>query len=132
MPTAVTGTIDHVAAPSRKRWNRSECAALEASGLWDQQHLELVGGELLSKIGKKRPHVNTLTLVQAWLVSVFGVEYVNPEAPIDVAPEDNPANEPEPDVIVRARPLREFRTANPQPADLRLVVEYRIRLWLST
>jgi Uma2 family endonuclease len=48
---------------------------------------------------------------------------VNPAAPIDVAPEDNPTNEPEPDLIVLTKPSHEFRNANPRPADLRLVVE---------
>ncbi len=48
---------------------------------------------------------------------------MNPEAPIDVAPEDNPTNEPEPDPVVLAKPSREFEDANPRPGDLRLVVE---------
>jgi Uma2 family endonuclease len=109
--------------PPRKRWTRLECAALEASGLWDQQRLELIQGELISKMGKKRPHVNALVAVQAWLMRVFGESYVNPEAPIDVAPEDNPTNEPEPDLVVLTRPSREFQSANPRPEDLRLVVE---------
>jgi Uma2 family endonuclease len=102
---------------------RAEGALLESSGLWDQQRLELVHGELISKLGKKRPHVNALVAVQAWLVRTFGEQFVNPEAPIDVAPEDNPTNEPEPDLVVLAKPSREFRDANPRPADLRLVVE---------
>src|SRR6202161_2361762 len=125
MPTVVTDRpyrpvpVD----PPRKRWTRAECAVLEASGLWDQQHLELVHGELISKMGKKRPHVNALVAVQAWLVRTFGEQFVNPEAPIDVAPEDNPTNEPEPDLVVLAKPSREFRDANPRPVDLRLVVE---------
>jgi Uma2 family endonuclease len=109
--------------PPRKRWTRTECAALEATGLWDQQRLELVDGELISKMGKKRPHVNALVAVQAWLVRTFGEQFVNPEAPIDVAPEDNPTNEPEPDLVVLVEPSREFQNANPRPGDLRLVVE---------
>jgi Uma2 family endonuclease len=109
--------------PPRKRWTRTECATLESSGLWDQQRLELVHGELISKMGKKRPHVIALVAVQAWLVRTFGEQFVNPAAPIDVAPEDNPSNEPEPDLLVLAKPSREFRDANPRPADLRLVVE---------
>ena len=88
---------------------RAECVSLEASGVGDQQHLELVAGELISKLGKKRPHVNALVAVQAWLVRTFGEQFVNPEAPIDVAPEDNPTNEPEPDLIVLARPRANFR-----------------------
>ena len=109
--------------PPRKLWTRVECATLEASGVWEQQRLELVRGELISKTGKKRPHVNALVAVQAWLVRSFGEQFVNPEAPIDVAPEDNPTNEPEPDLVVLAKPSREFRDTNPRPADLRLVVE---------
>lgn len=125
MPTVVTERPYRPVPmdPPRKRWTRAECAALESSGLWDQQRLELVHGELISKMGKKRPHVNALVAVQAWLVRTFGEQFVNPEAPIDVAPEDNPTNEPEPDLVVLARPSREFRDANPKASDLRLVVE---------
>ncbi len=109
--------------PPRKRWTRAECAVLEASGLWDQQHLELVDGELISKMGKKRPHVKALVAVQAWVVRTFGEQFVNPEAPIDVAPEDNPTNEPVPDLVVLAKPSRRVSGfANPRPSDLRLVV----------
>jgi Uma2 family endonuclease len=124
MPTAITETpsVPPPLEPPRKRWTREECVALEASGIWDQQHLELIEGELISKMGKKRPHANAIAAVHAWLLRVFGEQYVNQEAPIDVAPEDNPTSEPEPDLLVFSKPYREF-DANPQPADLRLVVE---------
>ena len=72
---------------------------------------------------KERPHVNALTFVHARMIGIFGSNYVNLAAPIDVAPEDNPINEPEPDIIVLARPSPEFPHSNPTPADLRLVVE---------
>ena len=108
--------------PARKRWTRAECATLEASGLFEQESVELVQGELLTKMGKKRPHVNTFTLVNAWLIDVFGVTFLNVEAPIDVAPEDNPINEPVPDLIVLAQPSSTFQR-NPGPQDRRLVVE---------
>jgi Uma2 family endonuclease len=110
--------------PSRKRWTRVECASLDAAGLLNQQHLELVNGELIDKMGKHRPHVNALVAMHAWLVRVFGERYVNPEATIDVSPEDNPSNEPEPDLIVLNRDcFKNFRSANPGPEDLLLVVE---------
>ena len=126
MPTVVTETPRVPPPPTdppRKRWTRQECVALETSGIWAQQHLELIEGELLSKMGKKRPHTNVMVIMHAWLLRVFGEQYVNSEAPIDVAPEDNPTNEPEPDLIVLAKPSREIKDANPQPADLRLVLE---------
>ena len=89
----------------------------------DGERLELVEGELISKMGKERPHVNSVTLVQKYLVEVFGALVVNAEAPIDVAPEDNPSNEPEPDLIVLKRDLSHFTKENPRPQDLQLVVE---------
>ncbi len=35
--------------PPRKRWTRSECAKLEVAGMFDQQRLELINGELINK-----------------------------------------------------------------------------------
>jgi len=123
MPTVVTETPrPSPLEPPRKRWTRQECVALETSGIWEQQHLELIEGELISKMGKKRPHANAIAVVHAWLLRVFGAQFVNSAAPIDVAPEDNPTNEPEPDLIVLSKPSREFKD-DPQPVDLRLVVE---------
>jgi Uma2 family endonuclease len=40
-----------------------------------------------------------------------------------VGSEDNPTNEPEPDLVLLATPSREFQDASPRPGDLRLVVE---------
>ena len=99
MPTAI---IDLPARldPPRKLWTRSEYEGLYSSVLMDRHRLELIEGELIDKMGKNRPHVNSLTLLLGWLIEVFGLRHVNPEAPIDVAPEDNPSNEPEPDLIV--------------------------------
>jgi Uma2 family endonuclease len=115
MPTALTEI-------PRKRWTRAECATLEPSGILDLESLELVEGELINRLGKKRPHVNSLTQVHAWLVQVFGYRFVNAHAPIDVAPEDNPTNEPVPDLIVLRQDQSHF-TSNPRPQDLQLVVE---------
>ena len=109
--------------PPRKRWTRAECAALESSGIWDQQKLELIDGELISKMGKSRPHVNALMKMMFYLADNFGCDRVNPAAPIDVAPEDNASNEPEPDLIVLRSPSETFTSASPQPHDLALVVE---------
>lgn len=109
--------------PPRKIWTRTECAALSEAGLLPQESFELVQGELISRMGKKRPHTNTLVLVLGWLVEVFGNRFVNPETPIDVSPADNPTNEPEPDLIVLKRDISHFQSANPRPEDLHLVIE---------
>jgi Uma2 family endonuclease len=124
MATAVTETPVQavVQGPARKRWTRSECAVIEDAGLFDQERVELIDGELISKLGKKRPHVDTGTRLFAWLLRVFGDDNVNSEAPINVAAEDNPTNEPVPDLIV-LKPSYSGLSAPPQPNDLHLVVE---------
>jgi Uma2 family endonuclease len=109
--------------PPRKRWTRSECSAIEASGVLAQQRLELVEGELINKMGKNRPHTITLTAVRVVLELMFGGQHVDTETTVDVAPEDNPTSEPQPDLVVLQKPSQEYRKGNPQPADLRLVVE---------
>ena len=114
MPTAVTDLPVRL-DPPRKHWTRSEYDELSSSGSLNGLRLELIEGELIDKMGKKRPHVNSLTLLHGWLDGAFGVRLVNSAAPIDVAPEDNPTNEPEPDLIVLKRDLSHFTEWKPAP-----------------
>ena len=128
MPATLTQRPPAPAAPEppRKRWTRAECERLEALGIFEQQHLELIEGELIDKkMSKNRPHIDAATLLFGWLIQVFGLRFVNTEAPIDVAPDDNPRNQPVPDLIVLTREYAAtgFRSATPQPRDLALVVE---------
>jgi len=125
MQTVVTETPNPPALmePRRKKWTRTECAALETLEVFQQQRLELVEGELFNKMGKNRPHTIAQTLVRLALEALFGGRYVDIETTIDVAPEDNPTSEPQPDLIVLLKPSQEYRKGNPQPADIRLLVE---------
>jgi Uma2 family endonuclease len=125
MPATVTERLSPpvVQSPPRKRWTRAECERLEALGIFDQQRVELIEGELIDKMGKNRPHVDAATMFFGWLIQIFGTRQVNAEAPIDVAPEDNPTNQPVPDLIVLKPEYKGFRSATPQPRDLALVVE---------
>jgi len=122
MPTAVI-ELPAKLDPHRKRWTRSEYDGLYSSALLNGQRLELVEGELIDKMSKNQPHVISLTLLLGWLIQVFGLRRVIPEAPIDVAPEDIPSNEPQPDLIVLNRDLSNFTKEIPRPEDLQLVVE---------
>jgi Uma2 family endonuclease len=126
MPASVTQRPSPPAEqyPPRKRWTRAECERAEAAGVFDQQHLELIEGELIDKrMSKNRPHVDAAAMLIGWLIQVFGARFVNAEAPIDVAPEDNPTNQPVPDLIVLKGEFTGFRGGTPQPRDLDLVVE---------
>jgi Uma2 family endonuclease len=109
--------------PRRKRWTRLECEALESTGMWNTEKLELIEGDLIDRMSKNRPHVNTMMLVMEWLIGVFGIRQITPEAPVDVSPEDDPTNEPQPDLAVLAQPREAYGSANPKPGDIRLLVE---------
>jgi Uma2 family endonuclease len=121
VPTAFIDLPLQADAP-RKRWTRAQYEEVSNATL-GHERIELIEGELISKMGKKGPHVTTLARLHGWLLQVFGFGFVLQEAPIDVAPEDNPTSEPEPDLIVTRQDLGNFREFNPQPGDLRLVVE---------
>ena len=108
--------------PRRKRWTRDECTILESNGVWELEKLELVGGELLTKMGHGWPHARLANHTFHCLIDRLGRGRINLHAPIDVAPEDNLTNEPVPDLIVFTRPYETF-PANPQPEDVLLVVE---------
>jgi Uma2 family endonuclease len=124
MPVALTEAkvpeaLEH---PPRRRWTRAERERLEDLGLLNGERWELIEGELLLKMPKKRPHVQALAILTRWLMSVFA-DGVNTEAPIDVSPEDNPTSEPEPDLIVLRPDYGDPWSAVPRPADVLLVVE---------
>ena len=54
MPTLLTHMLDVPPrpVPPRKRWTRGECATPEISSLFEKERLELIDGELISKMGK--------------------------------------------------------------------------------
>src|SRR5579883_838755 len=83
-----------------KLWTREELALVEKTGVFESTHYELIEGELIDKMGKRRPQTRTTKRIAAALAGIFGHQRVETESPIDVAAADNPRNEPEPDVIV--------------------------------
>jgi Uma2 family endonuclease len=107
----------------RKVWTREDAHALADSGLFpNASKLELINGDLIDHMGKKRPHAIWQQWILVWLQATFGAEYVEIENPIDVSAADNLLNEPEPDLMVTAQKSREYAT-NPTPEELRLVIE---------
>jgi Uma2 family endonuclease len=124
MPVALGETIYTPPAPQyppRKLWSREEYEAFERTGLWEGQHYELIEGELINKMGKNKPHVIGNQRVHHILNEIFGWQRVFSESPIDVAPEDRPTSEPEPDFYVLRSPG--FRGDRPAPDELALIVE---------
>ena len=102
-------------------WTREDCRRLEAMGLLPERW-ELVQGDIVSKMGTNLPHAMIAQRMSVWLLSLFPHSHILPSCSIDVAPEDNPTSEPEPDITVLNRPADQL-VGNPQPADIVLPVE---------
>ena len=103
-------------------WTRDEAHALVEMGFPNAEKLELIGGALIDRSGKKHPHNFWQNLIHAWLVQTFRPEYVQWRPSIYVSPEDNLRNEPAPDLIVTAQSIRVYQD-NVGPADIRLLIE---------
>ena len=102
-------------------WTREDCRKLEGMGLLPERW-ELVQGEIISKMGTNLPHSMIAHRMDVWLSTVFPMDRILPTCSIDVAPEDNPTSEPEPDITVLNRPADQLGR-NPIPIDIVLIVE---------
>lgn len=110
-------------AQRRKRWTRQELEQLESLSVFETGRYELLEGELLDTMGKLPPHTFTLLSLLQFLRSAFGDDFLSHESVIDLAPQDNVTNAPEPDAIVLRRPFRDFFQQHPGPEDILLLVE---------
>jgi len=109
-----------VLSPTAVRWTREDCSTFDRTGILPYRY-ELVEG-VINKLGQNYTHANMVRLLIAWLFSTFGEEFIFTQTSIDVRPEDNSTNKPEPDGIVLALPASEL-TANPRPYEIRLLIE---------
>jgi Uma2 family endonuclease len=126
MSITTTPTPPRLRSPLAVIWTREDCAKLVAAGVLNYRY-ELVEGEIIKKVGQNLPHRIAISRLTGWLYRIFREDYVQSQATIDVAPEDNPTSEPEPDVTVLSVPLPNLARRNPRqdptPTDIRLVIE---------
>src|SRR4051794_21723018 len=98
--------------PNAIRWTRDDCGKIEAAGVLNYRY-ELVEGVII-KVGQNMAHAALIMLILEWVLEAFTRDYVVTQTSIDVRPEDNPTNEPMPDVIVLTRPSVSFKE-RPKP-----------------
>ena len=107
-------------SPTAVRWTRRDCAAFEQAGILTYRY-ELVEG-VINSMGQNLPHANAIRLLIGWLVAAIGIDFFFTQTTINVRPEDNPTNAPEPDAIVLNCPAGDL-TGIPTPANIRLLIE---------
>jgi Uma2 family endonuclease len=87
------------------------------------ERYELIEGEIISKMGQKRAHAIVIIRLTAWLIALFGPEFVQFQLPILVPGKDAEASEPEPDAAVLCRPATDFLEETPDAASVLLIIE---------
>ena len=92
------------------------------SGLIEGRY-ELLGGELISKMGQKPPHSWVITKLNGVLVRQFGSDRVRIQLPIRLPDPAGIYSEPEPDVVLLYRESPEFQSRHPGTADIALLIE---------
>lgn len=102
--------------PNRHKWTRAEVRRFyETGALSPDDRLELLFGELVTKMGMNEPHAGVLLLLDAMLRTIFGVGFVlRVQLPFVAGDE----SEPEPDVAVVAGNLRDAFAQHPTQAAL--------------
>jgi Uma2 family endonuclease len=108
--------------PNRIRWTRRQCATMRDASFLTGRY-ELIDGEILSKTGQKPAHAYVIGALLTWLTGLFGAEYTQIQATIDLSDTNPEYDEPEPDAAVTAEPYTHFAERHPRPEDLLLLIE---------
>jgi Uma2 family endonuclease len=87
------------------------------------ERFELIDGEIISKMGQKRAHAIVIIRLTAWLVALFGPEFVQFQLPVLLTGPDADTSEPEPDAVVLSRPATDFLDESPNSSAVLLVIE---------
>ncbi|MBY0503004.1 MAG: Uma2 family endonuclease [Bryobacteraceae bacterium] len=114
-------TIPPQPPPRLRKFTREECEFLLDHGFFAGERYELVDGELINKLGQKPPHAFAISMLSVTLVQQFG-RRIRLQLPIDVAPEDNPSSEPEPDAVVTHAGV-DLAQRTPGPSDIAWLIE---------
>ncbi len=103
-----------------RRWTTAEYYALNDAGVFDDERVELLDGEIWILPAHGTPHFSAVRRAVAFLAEVFETGFdFRQQAPMTL--EDG--TEPEPDVLVVAGSWEDYEGHHPVPAEVRLLIE---------
>jgi Uma2 family endonuclease len=103
--------------PRKKRWTRAEYYRMGDAGLFREQRVELIEGEIFQMPPMKTPHAAGLELGRVALERAFGRgHWIRVQLPLHFGPR----SEPQPDLAVVAGGVRDFTD---HPTSALIVVE---------
>jgi Uma2 family endonuclease len=107
-------------APAVHRFTRDEYYQMAATGLFRNERVELLDGEIITMSPQNTPHASTVYRAMFSLIQLLGTSAcVRVQAPISL----NDWSEPEPDIAVCVPDLHDYSRAHPGPGQILLLIE---------
>lgn len=105
--------------PQTRKWTIDEYYQMADLGFFNEQHVELIDGEIVEMPPQRDEHAIGIELTRRTLEAVFGRAYwVRVQLPLRLAP----TSEPEPDIAVVKGQPRDFKGKG-HPSSAGLIVE---------
>jgi Uma2 family endonuclease len=109
-----------VAVPTPHRFTRDEYYRMGEAGLFAEERVELLDGEIITMPPQNPPHAGTTSGLATAVIRLLGANFtVRIQAPIVL----NDWSEPEPDIVVCRLDPDNYRHAHPKANDVLLVIE---------
>jgi Uma2 family endonuclease len=108
------------AAPRVHRFTRDEYYRMAEAGLFRDERVELLDGEIITMSPQNTPHASTVYRLAHRLEQLIGnATCIRCQLPVVL----DDWNEPEPDIAVCAPDLDDYSQAHPQPGWILLIIE---------
>jgi Uma2 family endonuclease len=108
------------AAPSVHRFTRDEYYRMAEAGLFRDERVELLDGEIITMSPQNTPHASTVYRLAHRLEQLIGnMTCIRCQLPVVL----NDWSEPEPDIAVCAPDPDDYGQAHPQPGQILLLIE---------
>lgn len=112
--------LDTQTPPAPHRFTRKEYYRMGRAGLFREERVELLGGEIITMSPKNSPHAATVHRLWTLLSQLLGtLAHVRVQDPVIL----DDWNEPEPDIAVCQPDLYDYAREHPRAAQVLIIIE---------
>ncbi|MFN7921389.1 MAG: Uma2 family endonuclease [Bryobacteraceae bacterium] len=109
--------------PPRKRITRAEYHRMIDAGVFVDQRVELVNGELIDKMSQKPPHIRTIRHLTASFAAFCSGGRLQVQGPIEISTPGCFYSEPEPDLCILGGDVNQYHDRLARGDEVLLAVE---------
>src|SRR5262249_19378932 len=107
-------------APEPRRFTREEYYRMYDAGLFRDERVELLDGEIIAMSPQNSPHASSVNRINALLIPMLRKQYsVRCQAPIHL----DRHSEPEPDLAICTYDPDDYESGHPTPEQIHLLIE---------